>query len=78
MSTQIQLGDKSEGKSYTAKELSDYYVILNLPKDADVDVLQGKRVAIIGYDQDALFIDANNDDEEGDDEKNDDEGGEEE
>jgi hypothetical protein len=47
---------RSNGKSYTAKQLSDYYVILNLPKDADVDEWKGKRVVIQGYDQDALYI----------------------
>jgi len=47
---------RSNGKSYTAKELSDYYVILNLPKDADVDELKGKRVVILGYENDALYI----------------------
>jgi hypothetical protein len=47
---------KSGKKLYTAKELSDYYVILNLPKDADVDEWKGKRVVIQGYDQDALYI----------------------
>jgi hypothetical protein len=47
---------RSNGKSYTAKELSDYYVILNLPKDADVGELKGKRVVILGYENDALYI----------------------
>jgi len=47
---------RSNGKTYTAKELSDYYIILNLPKDADVDEWKGKRVVIQGYDQDALYI----------------------
>jgi hypothetical protein len=59
---------RSNGKSYTAKELSDYYVILNLPKDADVDELKGKRVVVLGYDKDALYIaspEEENDDNEG-------------
>jgi len=47
---------RSNGKTYTAKELSDYYVILNLPKDADVDEWKGKMVVVQGYDQDALYI----------------------
>jgi hypothetical protein len=54
---------RSNGKSYTAKELSDYYVILNLPKDADIDELRGKKVVILGYDQDALYIGENETDE---------------
>jgi hypothetical protein len=48
---------KADGKSYTAKELSNYYVILNLPKTADIDGLKGKRVVIMGYSKDALYID---------------------
>jgi hypothetical protein len=50
---------RSNGKTYTAKELRDYYVILNLPKDADIDGLKEKRVVIMGYDKDELYIDEN-------------------
>jgi len=50
---------KSGKESYTAKELSDYYVILNLPKDADIDGLKEKRVVIMGYDKDEIYIDEN-------------------
>ena len=57
---------RADGKRYTAKELSDYFVVLNLPKDADIDGLKGKKVVILGYDKDALYIDENND--EGEDE----------
>jgi len=56
---------RADGKSYTAKELSDYFVVLNLPKEADISQLKGKRVVILGYDKDALFIDENNDEEGG-------------
>jgi len=59
---------RSNGKSYTAKELSDYFVVLNVPKDADIDELKGKRVVILGYDEDALYIDENNDEGEVEDE----------
>jgi len=52
---------KANGESYTAKELSEYFVVLNLPKDADISELKGKRVVILGYDQDALYIDQNDD-----------------
>ena len=55
---------RSKGKSYTPKMLSDYYVILNLPKDANVSELDGKKVIILGYDQDTLYI-AGKDEEEG-------------
>ncbi|MFP3201719.1 MAG: hypothetical protein RXR43_05575 [Sulfolobus sp.] len=44
---------------YTAKELSDYYVILNLPKDADIDGLKDKRIVIMGYEKDEIYIDEN-------------------
>ena len=54
----------ADGKTYTAKELSDYYVVLNLPKDADIDGLKGKKVVILGYDKDALYIDENDEGEE--------------
>ena len=57
---------KADGKSYTAKELSDYFVVLNLPKDADIDGLKGKRVVIMGYSEDALYIDANEDEKSDD------------
>jgi len=58
---------KSEGKTYTAKELSEYYVILNLPKTADISELKGKKVVIVGYDKDEIYIDK--DDEEGSEEE---------
>jgi len=50
---------RSNGKSYTADELRNYYVVLNLPKDADISELEGKKVVIVGYDKDALYIDEN-------------------
>ena len=50
---------KSGKELYTAKELTDYYVILNLPKDADIDGLKDKRVVIMGYDKDEIYIDEN-------------------
>jgi len=50
---------KSGKELYTAKELSDYYVILNLPKDADIDGLKDKRIVIMGYDKDEIYIDEN-------------------
>ena len=50
---------RADGKRYTAKELSDYFVVLNLPKDADIDGLKEKRVVIMGYDKDEIYIDEN-------------------
>jgi hypothetical protein len=68
---------KADGKRYTAKELSDYYVILNLPKSADVDELKGKKVVIVGYDEDELYIDENETDDESNDNDEEGEGGDE-
>jgi len=48
---------KSNGESYTAKELSEYFVVLNLPKDVNIDELEGKRIVVLGYDKDAIYID---------------------
>jgi hypothetical protein len=56
---------RADGKTYTAKELSDYYVVLNLPKDADIAGLKGKKVVILGYDKDELYIDENDENEGG-------------
>jgi hypothetical protein len=36
-----------------------------LPKDADISELKGKRVVILGYDKDALYITNDNDEDEG-------------
>jgi hypothetical protein len=52
---------RADGKTYTAKELSDYFVVLNLPKDADIDGLEGKKVVVLGYDKDELYIDEGDD-----------------
>jgi len=59
---------RSNSRSYTADELRNYYVVLNLPKDADISELEGKKVVIVGYGKDVLYIDENND-EKGEDEK---------
>jgi hypothetical protein len=69
---------KADGRRYTAKELSEYYVILNLPKSADVDELKGKKVVIVGYDKDALYIDENDTSDESNDNDEEGEGGDEE
>ena len=69
---------KADGRRYTAKELSEYYVILNLPKSADVDELKGKKVVIVGYDKDALYIDENETSDESNDNDEEDKSGEEE
>jgi len=53
-------------RRYTAKELSDYYVVLNIDKD-DTDALKGKKVVVLGYnDNEMLVITDNGGDENGD------------
>ncbi|MEJ2778038.1 hypothetical protein [Stygiolobus sp. RP850M] len=53
-------------RRYTAKELSDYYVVLNIDKD-DADALKGKKVVVLGYnDNEMLVITDNGGDENGD------------
>ncbi len=54
---------RSDGKRYTAKELSDYYIILNLPKDANLDELKGKKLVILGFDEDEVYIGKEEEDE---------------
>ena len=53
-------------RKYTAKELSEYYVFLNIDKD-DADVLKGKQVVVMCYDaSEMLVITDNGGDENGD------------
>ena len=54
---------RSDGKRYTAKDLSDYYVVLNLPKDANLDELKGKKLVILGFDEDEIYIEREEEDE---------------
>jgi len=51
-------------KVYEAEELKGYDVFLNLPKDANVDKLRGKRIVILGYDKDSVFIEENDEEKE--------------
>ena len=53
-----------EGKIYDANELKDYNVVLNLPKDADVSKLKGKRIAVVGYKKDEIVIEENDEEKE--------------
>ena len=49
-----------EKKKYKAKELADFYVILNIDKD-DVEALKGKKVVVMGYaESEMLFVPTNN------------------
>jgi hypothetical protein len=45
-----------EKKVYSADELRDYNVILNVSKDADIDELKGKRLAVIGFNESEVLI----------------------
>jgi hypothetical protein len=41
---------------YTAKELANYYVVLNIDKE-DADALRGKKIVVLGYSEnEALFV----------------------
>jgi len=43
-------------RKYTAKELVDYFVVLNIDKE-DADALRGKKIVVLGYSEnEALFI----------------------
>jgi hypothetical protein len=43
-------------RKYTAKELSDYFVVLNIDKD-DADALKGKKLIVLGYNEsETLFV----------------------
>lgn len=54
-----------EGKTYDATELRGYDVVLNLPKDFEVEKVKDKRIVVLGYDRDSIYID-----EDGDEKKN--------
>ena len=43
-------------RKYNAKELVDYFVVLNIDKE-DADVLRGKKIVVLGYNEhEALFV----------------------
>jgi len=43
-------------RKYTAKELVDYFVVLNIDKE-DADALRGKKIVVLGYSEnEALFV----------------------
>jgi len=54
-----------DDRVYDANELRDYDVILNVSKDADIDELKGKRLAVIGFDESEVLIE-NEENEGGD------------
>ena len=43
-------------RKYTAKELSEYYVVLNIDEE-DADALKGKKIVVMGYNEsETLFV----------------------
>jgi hypothetical protein len=53
-------------RKYTAKELGDYFVVLNIDEE-DADALKGKKVVVLGYNEsETLFVPANGGDKNGD------------
>jgi hypothetical protein len=52
-----------DDKVYDADELRDYDVVLNVSKDADVNELKGKRLAVIGFNESEVLIE--NEEDEG-------------
>ncbi|PVU75456.1 hypothetical protein DDW11_02710 [Sulfolobus sp. SCGC AB-777_G06] len=55
-------------RKYKAKELSDFYVMLNIDKD-DADALKGINIVVLGYNEnETLFVPSNGGDDNGDNE----------
>jgi hypothetical protein len=51
---------------YTANELNGYFVVLNIDEE-DAEVLRGKKVVVMGYNEDeTLFVPADGSDKNGD------------
>jgi dTDP-4-dehydrorhamnose 3,5-epimerase-like enzyme len=43
-------------RKYTAKELANYYVVLNIDED-DANTLKGKKIVVLGYNEsETLFV----------------------
>jgi len=56
-------------RKYTAKELGDYFVVLNIDEE-DADALKGKKVVVMGYNEsETLLITDNGGDEKNGDDK---------
>jgi hypothetical protein len=45
-----------EKKVYGAEELRGYTVVLNLPKNTNVGELKGKKLVVLGYSEDEVFV----------------------
>ena len=49
---------KADGQKYTAKDLSDYHVILNLDKDDGLvdEIRNGVKLVAVGYKEDEVLV----------------------
>jgi hypothetical protein len=57
---------KKDKRKYTAKELVDYFVVLNIDEE-DADTLKGKRIVVMGYNEsETLFVPADGGGKNGD------------
>ena len=54
-----------EKKVYSADDLKGYNVVLNLPKDTNIDELKGKKLVVLGYSDDEVFVGVYEDEREG-------------
>jgi hypothetical protein len=47
---------REDGKTRDARELGDFDVVLNIPKGENVDLLKGKKVVVVGFDEDEILV----------------------
>jgi hypothetical protein len=45
-----------DGKARDAHELNDFDVVLNIPKGENVDLLKGKKVVVVGFNEDEVLL----------------------
>jgi len=55
-------------RKYTAKELSEYYVVLNIDEE-DADALKGKKIVVLGYNESETLLITDNGGDGNDDNK---------
>ena len=53
-------------RKYTAKELADFYVMLNIDKE-DADMVKGKRIVVMGYNESEMLFAPNDEGDDGND-----------
>jgi hypothetical protein len=47
---------REDDKARDAHELNDFDVVLNIPKGENVDLLKGKKIVIVGFDEDEVLL----------------------